>query len=186
MKSTMVPLLALALVSTLAACTPPDDAQSPAPAVETPGNEKTPVAVAAAIPALRRLDETERAEPLVPAKGCNLESADGLSFAGEDITPTTPATVKVTGWLRADRGSVAAEKPTLRVEVLDKAQLWDVPVLTTIARDDLPSAATDAAPGFEIVFDASALPAGRYHLYLAYRIDGALAGCDNGRYITIL
>jgi hypothetical protein len=191
MKSIIAPLFAIALASTLVACTPPDDAQNtavqPAPAVETPTIDKIPEVATAAIPALRTLDETERAESVVPAASCNLESADGVSFAGADIALATPAAAKVTGWLKPDRGGAALEKPILRVEAADKTQLWDVPVLTTIARDDLLPATTDAAtPGFEVVFDASALAPGRYHLYLAYRTDGILTGCDNGRYITIL
>jgi hypothetical protein len=189
MKSTILPLCTLALVSTLVACTPPDDKQNtvaqPAPAVDAPAAVESPEVAAAAVPALRSLNETERAESLLPTTSCNLESADGQLFAGADITLATPATAKITGWLRADREGVAAEKPTLRVEAADKAQLWEVPILTTIARDDLSPAAKDT-PGFEVVFDASALPPGRYHLYLAYRADGGLAGCDNGRYIAIL
>lgn len=191
MKFITAPLLALALASTLTACTPPDDAQNttaqPVPAPEMPATEKPPEAATVVIPTLRSLDETQRAESVVPATSCNLESADGLPFAGADLTLTTPVAVKVTGWLRADRAGAVVEKPTLRVETEDKAQLWDIPVLTTIARDDLSPAVTGAAmPGFEADFDASVLAAGRYHLYLAYKVDGILTGCDNGRYIKIL
>jgi hypothetical protein len=191
MKSIAVRLCGLALVSTLVACTPPDDAQTtnaqPAPAVDAPIIAKTPETATAVTPALRSLGDTERAESLLPATSCNLESADGLSFAGADIALATPTAAKVTGWLRADLAGVVVEEPTLRIEAADKAQLWEIPILTTIARDDLSPAAKDTAtPGFEVVFDASALSAGRYHLYLAYRANGALAGCDNGRYITIL
>ena len=194
MKSIAVTLLAVALASTLTACTPPDDAQKvaaqPAPAaeapvVETPAEPAAPAAPTA--PSLRALDEAGRAEPLAAATNCNLESADGVPFAGTDITLATPMSVKMTGWLRSDRADTVVEQLTLRFEGADKTQLWEIPVDATIARDDLPSMAVDkGTPGFEVAFDAGALPAGRYHLYLAYKVGGVLTGCDNGRHVAIL
>lgn len=191
MKSIAVPLLAVALASTLAACTPPDDAQKavaqPAPVAEAPAVEAPTKPAAPTVPVLRELTEAERAESLVAATNCNIESAADASFAGADITLATPTAAKVTGWLRADRAGSAIEQPVLRIEAADKSRLWESPVHATIARDDLPSAdAETGTPGFEAVFDAGALPPGRYHLYLGYRADGVLIGCDNGRHIVIL
>lgn len=191
MKSIAAPLLAIAIASTLAACTPPDDAQNnpaqPAPTTEAPAAESPAVDTPAApvVPALRALTEAERAQPLAPATNCNIESADGVSFAGEDITPATLSVVKATGWLKADRVGAAVAQAALRFEAADKTQLWEVPIQTTIARDDLTPSATDSAkPGFEVTFDAGILPSGRYHLYLVHQADGVLSGCDNGRYIA--
>ncbi len=197
MKSIAAPLLVFALASTLAACTPPDDAQTPAaepapaaepPVAETPAAPAAPEApTAPAVPALRALSEAERAETLVAATHCNLESADGTAFAGADITLASPSATKVSGWLKADRADAPIEQPVLRFESEDKAKLWDIPLQTTIVRDDLPVPDKDAAAsGFEAVVDASTLPAGRYHLYLAYRVGGVLTGCDNGRHVTML
>lgn len=197
MKSIAAPLLALALASTLAACTPPDDAQNaavepaatePAPPAETPAASAPPAAPAVpAVPALRALGEAERAEAVVATTNCNLESADGVAFAGTDISPASPSAMKVSGWLKADRAGTAIEQLALRFESEDKARLWDVPLQATIVRDDLPVPDTgSAASGFEAVVDASTLSAGRYHLYLVHRADGALVGCDNGRHISIL
>lgn len=194
MKSIAAPLLALALASTLAACTPPDEAQTPAaepaPAAEAPAAQTPaePVAPASpAVPALRALGEAERAETLVASTNCNLESADGAAFAGTDISLASPSAIKVSGWLKADRADASVEQLALRFESADKTQLWDIPLQATIVRDDLSVPDTDAsASGFEAVVDAGALPAGRYHLYLAYRIDGVLAACDNGRHVAIL
>lgn len=191
MKSIAVSLLAVALASPLAACTPPDEAQKvvaqPAPAAESPAIETPAEPAAPTVPALRALNEAERAESLVAATNCNLESADGVAFAGTDITLATPMAAKVTGWAKPDRADSVVEQLALRFEGADKTQLWEIPVAATIARDDMPSAAVDkGTPGFEVAFDASALPAGRYHLYLAYRVGGVLAGCDNGRHIAIL
>jgi|GEM_PF-900812 len=194
MKSIATPLLVLALASTLAACTPSDEAQPPAdqaaptaeaPATETPAEPVPPAAPA--VPALRPLGEAERAEALVTTANCNLESADGVAFAGTDITLATPSAIKVSGWFKADRAGAPVEQLALRFESADKTQLWDIPLQATIVRKDLPVPDTDAsASGFEAVVDAGALPAGRYHLYLAYRIDGGLAACDNGRHVAIL
>lgn len=193
MKSIATPLLAIAIASTLAGCTPPDDAAqntaaSPAPTTAAPAPAETPAPSPAAPvnPTLRALTDAERAQALAPATNCNLESADGQPFAGADIALTTLSAVKATGWLRADSAGAVIEQPTLRFEAADKTQLWDAPIQTTIARDDLPSAASGAAtPGFEVTVDAGALPSGRYHLYLAYKVDGTWSGCDNGRAITI-
>lgn len=196
MKSIAVSLLAVALASTLAACTPPEDAQktaeqpapvAEAPAVETPAVETPAEPAAPTITALRALDEAEAAESLIAAKNCNLESVDGVAFSGTDISPATPMAVKATGWLKSGDADAVADQLTLRFESADKTRLWEIPVAATIARDDLSSAAADkGTPGFEVEFDASALPAGRYHLYLSYRVGGVLTGCDNGRHIAIL
>ncbi len=191
MKSIAVPLLAVALASTLAACTPPEGAQKaveqPAPAAETPAIETQPEPAAPTIPALRALNDAEGAESLIAATDCNLESIDGVAFSGTDITLATPIAAKAAGWLKSGNADAVAEQLTLRFESVDKTRLWEIPVAATIARDDLSSAAADkGTPGFEVAFDASALPAGRYHLYLTYRVGGVLSGCDNGRHIAIL
>lgn len=190
MKSIAIPLLAIAIASTLAACTPPDDAQNaaaqPAPAPEAAA-EPAPPAATSALPALRALDDAQRAETLATSTNCNLESADAQPFAGDDVTLTTLSSTKVTGWLKNDRAGVAVEGATLRFETIEKSQVWEVPLTLSIARDDLSptQGQSTPTPGFEVVFDASALPTGRYHLYLAYRADGVLSGCDNGRYIVV-
>lgn len=192
MKTMTASLLALALASTLAACTKPDDAQAPAaPTAEAPAAETPPepaaVPAAPAVPALRELGDAERAEALVAAKTCNLESADGAAFAGADITLATPSAMKVSGWFKDDRAGAPVEQLALRFESADRAQLWDIPLQATIVRNDLPASnASAAASGFEAVIDAGALSAGRYHLYLTYRADGVLAACDNGRHVAIL
>ncbi|MES2671104.1 MAG: hypothetical protein V4673_11885 [Pseudomonadota bacterium] len=194
MKSIAAPLLVLALASTLAACTPPDEAQTPAaesaPTVEAPAAQTPaePAATAApTVPALRALGEAERAETLVAVTDCNLESADSVAFTAADISLAAPSAMKVSGWLKAGRVGSAVEQLALRFESADKTQLWDIPIQAMIVRDDLPaSEAGTSASGFEAVVDAGALPAGRYHLYLAYRIDGVLAACDNGRHVAIL
>lgn len=192
LPSNASPLLVVStLACVIAACSKPEPAPMPAPAAEAakpapaePAKVSEPPA-APALPVLHELDETQRAEVLVAdSTHCNLESADGVAFAADDLSLTTPNAGKATGWLRAAGGDAATpESPTLRFESDDKTRMWDVPVALTIARDDL---GTGGTPGFSVEFDAGALPSGRYHLYLAYRAGGTLHGCDNGRHVSIL
>ncbi len=190
MKSIARLMLALALASMLAACTPPDDSQPPAaqPALsaETSTLETVEAPSAPTAHALRPMEDAARAEALAAATNCNLEYVNGVVFTGTDISLTTPTAVRITGWLKADRIGPSVEQLSLRFESSDKARLWDIPLEKTIMRDDLQTPDTDGfASGFETVVDAGALPAGRYHLYLTYRLNGVLTGCDNGRYVAI-
>lgn len=195
MKSIARPMCVLALASTLAACTPPDNSQTPVaqpaltaetPTPQTPTAQTAEAPAAPAVPALRALDDATRAEALAPATNCNLEYVDGVIFAGTDIRLATPSAVKITGWLKADPTGPSLEQSALRFESSDKSRVWDIPVQTTITREDLVVPDTDASTsGFETVVDAGAIPAGRYHLYLTYRLNGVLTGCDNGRYVAI-
>jgi hypothetical protein len=187
-------LIAAALAASLAACSaptppaadvPPADKTPPAaePVAQQPA-ETPPPAQPAGPPALRELDEARRAEVLVAAKNCNLESADGQAFSGADLTLSMPDTGKATGWLRADDATVTPESPVLRFESEDRTHVWEVPVQLTVARDDLSPAG--GTPGFDAAFDAGVLASGRYHVYLAYRAGDKLYACDNGRHVSVL
>lgn len=195
MKSLVRSLLAVALLSALAACTPPDDAQNAAatppaePATEQPVEPPAPPAPAAPqLPAVVALDDAQRAETVLAASECNLESIDGQSFSGTAITLATSSAVKATGWLKVKHSATEVADTTLRIETEDKSRVWAVPVQLVIAREDLTSSEEGGAatPGFDLAFDASGLSSGRYHLYLTHRVDGVLYGCDNGRYVTQL
>ena len=183
-------LLARSVLVCLAACSRPEPVTALEPSA-TPTTEPTPATepppqAAPSIPALQLLDDAQRMEALVPDSGqCNLEAADDQAFGGADIALVTPSMAKASGWLRAaGDGGATPEFPALRVEIEDKSRVWEVPVALTIARDDL--AAAGSMPGFSVSFDAGALPAGRYHLYLTYRLGGALHACDNGRYVSVM
>lgn len=182
-------LLAAALAASLSACNAPAPPAQPE-ATSPPATDTAPPATpepppAPAVPALRALDDAQRAEVLVAATAgtCNLESVDGQAFAGADVTLSVPNAGKATGWLKGE-GGVAPESPVLRIESDDKSKVWDIAVTPDMARDDL--GADGGTPGFQVEFDAGALPSGRYHLYLAYRSGGALHACDNGRHIQVL
>jgi hypothetical protein len=174
----------------LSACTPPEGegaAATPAQpsSSNTPAADAEPVAgeVKSTLPAPVLLDAARTAEPVVVAGTCNIESADGRAFAADPLVIDDKANAKVTGWLLAKDQATPPAEPMLRIESSDKSQVWQLPLQLSIKREDL--AADGATPGFEAAFDASTLPAGRYHLYLAFRSDGALAACDNGRYVDL-
>jgi hypothetical protein len=194
MKSAVHSLFAVVLLSALAACTPPDDAQTTTTATPPPAAPATeqavepPAPAASQLPTVAALDDAQRAETVLAASACNLESIDGQSFSGTAVALAVPSAVKATGWLKAERAGAAVENATLRIETEDKSSVWAVPVQLAIAREDLASTSAESAatPGFDLAFDAGALPSGRYHLYLAYRVDGVLYGCDNGRHVTQL
>lgn len=180
------------LVCLTAACSKPEPA-APSAAAETPkpaaaaepAPAPEPAPAAPTVPALRLLSDDQRAEVVVADTAhCNLESADGQAFATDDLSLVTPNAAKASGWLRATDDAATPESPVLRFESEDKTRMWDVPVALTVARDDLTPAG--GKPGFSVEFDAGALPAGRYHLYLAYRVGDKLHGCDNGRHVKVL
>lgn len=185
-------LIAAALAAALAGCSAPEQPAADAQADETPPAAEpaaqppaeTPPPAPAGPPALRELDEAQRTEALVAAKGCNLESVDGQSFSGADVSLSMPNAGKATGWLRAEDATATLESPALRFESEDKSHVWEVPVQPAIARADL--APAGGTPGFEAAFDAGVLASGRYHLYLTYRIGDKRYACDNGRHVSVL
>jgi hypothetical protein len=178
------------LVCLTAACSKPEPAQpaaadTPKPVAAEPAPAAEPVPAAPTLPVLRLLSDDQRAEVVVADTAhCNLESADGQAFAADDLSLVTPDAGKASGWLRASDDAATPESPVLRFESEDKTRMWEVPVALTLPRDDLTPAG--GTPGFSVEFDAGALPAGRYHLYLAYRLGGTLHGCDNGRHVKVL
>lgn len=185
-----IPLLMASSLAALilTACTPPEgsDAAPAQPASQTASGADTGAGageVKSALPALALLDAAGTAEAIVVAGKCNIESADGQMFGADPLAVANKANAKVTGWLLADAQGAAPADPVLRLESADKSQVWQLPLQLTIGRDDL--AAAGSTPGFEAAFDAAALPAGRYHLYLAFRGEAGLMACDNGRHIEL-
>lgn len=195
----MKPILIASLALAIAACTPPDNADpakvepvaapapAEAPATTTPAVE-APRAVEAPSTQLRALAEAERAEKSISSRSCNLESIGGQAFADSDMPLSSPSAVNATGWLKADRDGVAIEDAAIRIESEDRSLVWGMPLVYGINRKDLSTASpsADAPFGFEAQLDANSLPSGRYHVYLAYRAEGVLYSCDNGRHISLL
>ena len=191
----MKPILIVSLALAIAACTPPDKADTdkvepaaaPAPApTDTPA--ATPPAVETPSKHLQALAEAERAESATSSTNCNLESIGGQVFTDGDLSLTSPSAAKATGWLKVDRAGVAIADAAIRIESEDRSQVWAMPLVYGLNRVDLSagSPSSDAAFGFEAALDANSLPSGRYHVYLAYRAEGVLYACDNGRHISLL
>ena len=187
--------LSVACVLALSACAP-SGSETVSPAASSPAETaaalpQTPSAPASGQPGIQSagidplvpLDEAQRDDVLTPAFSCNLDALDGAVFSGTDLTVDDPGDIVATGWL-VPEGGTTAESVALRVESADKSQVWQVPVSLDLARHDLPNAAGTNGAGFSKNFDASALPSGRYHLYLAYTMSDRLMGCDNGRFVV--
>lgn len=175
----------------LAACSPPEGegaAQAPA---QPPAQDAAPAVddgvaagnVKPALPTPTLLDAAATAEPIVVAGKCNMESSDGRAFSAEPLVIENKGHTKVTGWLLANEQGAAPSEPVLRIESSDKSQVWQLPLQLSISREDL--VASGSTPGFDAALDAAAIPAGRYHLYLAFRSEAGLMACDNGRHIEL-
>lgn len=164
--------------------TPPAETATPRPEAASAPASTPPAIQPAAIDPLVPLGDAQRDDVLTPAFSCNLDAIDGVVFSGVDLAVDDPGDIVATGWL-VPEGGPTAESVVLRVENADKSQVWEVPVSLDLARNDLPNAAGTNGAGFSKHFDASALPSGRYHLYLAYTMADRLMGCDNGRFVVL-
>lgn len=178
----MSPLLApAALALLLSACTEP---QTTAPAEQAPAAaQPEPAESASALPRAALLDAAAKDQPLVVAGECKIESAAEQAFTGTSLPVDDKTKLKVTGWLKPGADGAVIAEPALRIESADKSQVWQHPIQLSIARDDV--AANGAAAGFELVVDASDVPAGDYHLYLVFKSGQGLGSCDNGRYVDL-
>lgn len=183
--------LAAALMSlALAGCdssSTQEPAAAPAGTVQAPGPAETPVEEAvptATTPALVALTPDESAELMLPAQRCDISTFLGNAFTGADVEvdATSLGSATTDGWVAAEAGA-PIETAYFRVETEDKASRWQVALPLAIARPDIPDVA--GTPGFQLTFDGSTLSPGRYHLFLAFRADGKLFGCDNGRMIVV-
>ena len=156
------------------------DAQADSAPVAPPAQEAAPPAVAPLV----AMTPDESAELMLPAKRCDISAFLGNAFTGEDVAVdvTSLGAATVDGWLASEDGA-PIESALFRIETEDKASRWQVALPLTVARPDIPDVA--GTPGFQLTFDASMLPPGRFHLFLAYRAGGKLHGCDNGRMILV-
>ena len=123
------------------------------------------------------------AEALVPAKGCNIETLDGSPYLTETSRPQG-ATVQIAGWVIDPARQSMPANAVLRLENQDRRDAWSVPLRPDIARPDVAldhgGQAAYTPSGFKVAVDTSALPVGRYHLYIEYAAAGKSYACDNG------
>lgn len=121
-----------------------------------------------------------------PLYSCNLEYVDAIT-----LLASVPAILKngqshtFKGWI--DGSGYTQPTYWLRFDDPTTNRYLQMPLALTIRRPDVQKADT-AAPlvsGFNVNLPASALPAGRYHVYLATKSGDATHVCDNNRSIEI-
>jgi hypothetical protein len=122
------------------------------------------------------------------ASDCNLEQLDGMDLGATPVAiPRSDGSLVAKGWLFSRQSQGVPAQRWLRL-VGDES--WDAPILQNLPRPDVPAyfrVGDWAAPsGFQQWSGLREVPAGRYHLLLAYRENGQLFLCDNGRVVEIL
>lgn len=180
MKSTPFFVIGLStlLAIGLAACQEPN---APAPGEHSGTGDPGPgVAEVAAPVASSGGQEASASQAL-----CNIESLDGVAFAGDPVPLGQPG--KLRGWLgRASGPEVTGAAVVLADEA--KSEVFSAPVGLTVRRDDVvaayPGSVGLASSGFEATISPG-LPAGTYHVYLTYEAGPRRAVCDNGRQVRV-
>lgn len=188
-------VISAAVALLLAGCSEPAgtgaaNAPSPAPTAQpapadaaNTGTAATPKPAAAAP---QRLPLEALQKTLRPSTTCNLEYL-GDTLLGAEAVQAGTRSLTFKGWLGNEAGAV--EQPALRFETADdKSAVWAVPITLGEKRDDVVASTGKAAfanAGFNVEVDASTLPPGRYHLYLAHESGDAVDVCDNGRYVEL-
>ncbi|NDU91011.1 MAG: hypothetical protein G3I10_00045 [Ferrovum sp.] len=151
---------------------------TPAPNAASQTAALQPVAMQAA--AIKQL--------LLPAHGCNIETADGAGY-NTTLTRSRGATIELRGWVIDTMQHDVPVKAVLRLENQDQQAAWMVPLQPRLVRTDVAQAngglAAYTPSGFEISVATSVLPAGHYHLYIEYAAAGRSYACDNGRMLDL-
>lgn len=184
--------LSIFAVVVLCGCRP-----TPAPEAEEKPTEASPDAptdVAPAAPAapasggLQKLSAEQVLEPLLPSGLCNLEFLDDQLFVGQDLS-SAGTEASFAGWVGDERSRGVPANPSLRLEVDgDKTQVWDVPLVLGLKREDVVQALNEPGvvdTGFRQDVSLAGLPAGRYHLFLSYQSGEARYACDSGRFAML-
>lgn len=120
------------------------------------------------------------------AQMCNLEYIDDAPFGAQEANAR--GSFRVRGWL-GDASGAAPQEPVLLLESAAGDAVYRLPLALALPRPDVvqafPGTAGLEKSGFEAHVDPAALTAGRFHLFLAYRLGARLHACDNGRQVRI-
>lgn len=120
------------------------------------------------------------------AQMCNLEYIDDAPFGAQEANAR--GSFRVRGWL-GDASGAAPQEPVLLLESAAGDAVYRLPLELALPRPDVvqafPGTAGLEKSGFEAHVDPAALTAGRFHLFLAYRLGARLHACDNGRQVRI-
>jgi len=116
---------------------------------------------------------------------CNIEQFDKSSFQSAPAEALLSAMHSVGGWIAAPQ--LVAPSFWLRLDDVTHNHYFQVPVVLSVKRPDVVSSinnpAVPLASGFALKLPIRAVPAGRYHLYLAAQTGGKINVCDNGRQV---
>lgn len=124
---------------------------------------------------------------VVPLTSCNLETVDGATFGAHPVERPLGQAHRFSGWIAAPQ----LDKPAYQLRFDDKQtkRYFRAPLHPSIARQDVTAiAGNEAFPsnsGFDLDLAASALTAGRYHVYLAAVTADTVYSCDNGRQVIL-
>jgi hypothetical protein len=117
---------------------------------------------------------------------CNLEYVNNAEFGAQSARVRGDFLVR--GWLGDESGAAPTDAALLLVDAAGK-DAHRLPLQRNQPRPDVvqafPGRNDLAQSGFELKVGAGTLPAGRYHLLLAYRIGERLRACDNGRQLQL-
>jgi len=174
------------VMASLTACHEPTQgsaSQAQPPAVPAPNAAPQtaalqPVAMQAA--AIKQL--------LLPAHGCNIETADGVGYT-TTLTRSRGAALELRGWVIDPMRHDVPDNAVLRLENQVTQAAWTVPLQPHVARADVAQVngglAAYTPSGFDVLVATSALPVGHYHLYIEYAAAGKSYACDNGRMLDL-
>ncbi|HEY8587564.1 MAG TPA: hypothetical protein VIL60_12695 [Rhodanobacter sp.] len=117
---------------------------------------------------------------------CNIESFDNASFQSTPSEAALSATHSVSGWVAAPQST----PPSFWLRLDDKTQghYFQARLTPSIKRPDVAASARNPSlpedSGFVLDLPVNAVPAGKYHLYLAVRAGGKISICDDGRQVN--
>jgi hypothetical protein len=173
-------LAAFLVLLLLAACREPNGLPGDVPVAGT-------VATKSALPAQApsRIDAAS-VEKSADAHLCNLEYVNDALFGVQDARVRGDFLIR--GWLGDESGDAPGDPALVLVDVAHNAA-YRLPLQRNLPRPDVADAyagrADLASSGFELKVASAALPAGRFHLLLAYRVGDRLHTCDNGRQLQL-
>lgn len=116
---------------------------------------------------------------------CNIEKFDNSTFQSMPVEAALSAAHSISGWITAPKMTT----PSFSLRLDDKSQnrYFQLPVVFSVKRPDVVSSANSPTvplmSGFVLRLVIHAVPAGRYHLYLAVQAGGKTSICDNGRHV---
>lgn len=178
-RAPLLTATALAVASLLAACSNGGDQ-----ATQTAASPARPATTSRPTPAPNPVAYNPGPEG-APFTQCNIESLDQVRFQASPIQAALATRHSVAGWV-ADP-DMAHPSYWLRLEDKSQGLYLQVKLAPSISRPDVAAheggGSNALASGFVQALPAQAVPAGRYHVYIAAVSGDSTSLCDNGRYV---